>query len=289
MSELKRQEKDAIRESLQAYVAKYPSQTKAAGSLKNISVGTVSNILNGLYEKISDDMFRNVASQVKNINTPGWQIVETGAYQEITGVLSDAQRWRNVTWVVGEAGCGKSTTSRVYLQEHKEVFYILCSEDMKKGDFVREIARTVGIRTEGCNIREVWSLILDDIIQMDAPLLVFDEADKLTEPVFHYFVSLYNKLEEKCGVVFLSTDYIAKRISNGLKYRKPGYKEFYSRIGRKFYELEPTDARDVYAICTANGVTEKKDIDCVIKEAANCEFDLRRVKKSIHKVKRMSE
>lgn len=289
MSELKRQEKDAIRESLQAYVAKYPSQTKAAGSLKNISVGTVSNILNGLYEKISDDMFRNVASQVKNINTPGWQIVETGAYQEITGVLSDAQRWRNVTWVVGEAGCGKSTTSRVYLQEHKEVFYILCSEDMKKGDFVREIARTVGIRTEGCNIREVWSLILDDIIQMDAPLLVFDEADKLTEPVFHYFISLYNKLEEKCGVVFLSTDYIAKRISNGLKYQKPGYKEFYSRIGRKFYELEPTDANDVYTICTANGVTEKKDIDCVIKEAASCDFDLRRVKKSIHKVKRMSE
>ena len=289
MSNLKRQEKDAIRESLQAYVDKYPSQTKAAGSLKNISVGTVSNILNGLYEKIRDDMFRNVASQVKNINAPGWQIVETGAYQEITGVLADAQRWRNVTWVVGEAGCGKSTTSRVYLQEHKEVFYILCSEDMKKGDFVREIARTVGIRTEGCNIREVWSLILDDIIQMDAPLLVFDEADKLTEPVFHYFISLYNKLEEKCGVVFLSTDYIAKRISNGLKYRKPGYKEFYSRIGRKFYELEPTDARDVYAICTANGVTEKKDIDCVIKEAAGCEFDLRRVKKSIHKVKRMSE
>ena len=40
----------------------------------------------------------------------------------------------------------------------------------------------------------------------------------------HYFISLYNKLEEKCGVVFLSTDYIVKRISNGLKYQKPGYK-----------------------------------------------------------------
>lgn len=289
MSELTRKEKEAIRESLLAYVAKYPSQTKAAGSLKNISTGTVSNIVNGVYEKISDDMFRNVASQLGSMNPSGWQIVETGTYQEITEVLSDAQRWRNVTWIVGEAGCGKSTTARVYLQEHKEVFYILCSEDMKKGDFVREIARMVGIRTEGCNIREVWGLILDDIIQMDAPLLVFDEADKLTEPVFHYFISLYNKLEEKCGVVFLSTDYITKRVGNGLKYKKPGYKEFYSRIGRKFYELEPTEASDVYAICTANGVTEKKDIDAVIKESSVCEFDLRRVKKSIHKVRRMSE
>ena len=198
--EITMKEKDAISESLRAYVAKYPSQTKAAGSLKGVSVGTVSNILNGRYENISDEMFRNVASQVGGVSATGWQIVETGAYQEITAVLSDAQRWRNVTWVTGEAGCGKSTTARVYLQEHKEVFYILCSEDMKKGDFVREIARTVGIRTEGYNIREVWGLILDDIIQMDAPLLVFDEADKLTEPVFHYFISLYNKLEEKCGV-----------------------------------------------------------------------------------------
>ena len=271
--EITMKEKDAISESLRAYVAKYPSQTKAAGSLKGVSVGTVSNILNGRYENISDEMFRNVASQVGGVSATGW--------------LSDAQRWRNVTWVTGEAGCGKSTTARVYLQEHKEVFYILCSEDMKKGDFVREIARTVGIRTEGYNIREVWGLILDDIIQMDAPLLVFDEADKLTEPVFHYFISLYNKLEEKCGVVFLSTDYIAKRISNGLRYQKPGYKEFYSRIGRKFYELEPTDVNDVFAICSANGVTDKKNIDKVIKEASTCDFDLRRVRKSIHKVKRM--
>jgi DNA transposition AAA+ family ATPase len=282
-------EKKAISERLRAYVAKYPSQTKAAGSLKGVSVGTVSNILNGRFENISDEMFRNVASQVGGMGTPGWQIVETGAYQEITEVLSDAQRWRSVRWVTGEAGCGKSTTARVYLQDHKEVFYILCSEDMKKGDFVREIARTVGIRTEGCNIREVWGLILDDIIQMDAPLLVFDEADKLTEPVFHYFISLYNKLEEKCGVVFLSTDYIVKRISNGLKYQKPGYKEFFSRIGRKFFTLEPTDQNDVYIICTANGLTSRQDIDVVMKEAATCDYDLRRVKDSIHKVKRMSD
>lgn len=102
MSELKREDKDAISESLRAYVAKYPSQTKAAGSLKNTSVGTVSNILNGRYENISDEMFRNIASQVGSVNPTGWQIVETGAYQEITGVLADAQRWRNVTWVTGK-------------------------------------------------------------------------------------------------------------------------------------------------------------------------------------------
>lgn len=214
MESLSTKEKDAIREALRAYVAKYPSQNKAAGSLKNTSVGTISSIMNGKYENISDDMFRNIASQVGSGKAEtGWQIVETSAYQEISYALDDAQHWRNVTWVVGEAGCGKTTTARIYTEEHKEVFYILCSEDMKKGDFVREIAHKVGIRTDGHNIREIWGLILDDIIQMEAPLLIFDEADKLTEPVFHYFISLYNKLEDKSGIIFMSTDYIKSVLS----------------------------------------------------------------------------
>lgn len=290
MNELSTKEKDVIREALRTYVAKYPSQNKAAGSLKNTSVGTISSIMNGKYENISDEMFRNIASQVGcRSKDTGWQIVETSAYQEIRYALDDAQRWRNVTWVVGEAGCGKTTTARLYTEEHKEVFYILCSEDMKKGDFVREIAQKVGIKTDGHNIREIWGLILDDVIQMDAPLLIFDEADKLTEPVFHYFISLYNKLEDKSGIIFMSTDYIKKRIERGLRYRKPGYKEFFSRMGRKYFELEETSATDVYSICVANGLSDKKKIDEVIRDAEPCDFDLRRVKKAIHRAKRMNE
>ena len=45
--------------------------------------------------------------------------------------------------------------------------------------------------------------------------------------------------------------------------------------------------QDVYAICTANGLTERKDIEEVIAESDSCEFDLRRVKKSIHRIKRI--
>ena len=120
MNELSTKEKDVIREALRTYVAKYPSQNKAAGSLKNTSVGTISSIMNGKYENISDEMFRNIASQVGcRSKDTGWQIVETSAYQEIRYALDDAQRWRNVTWVVGEAGCGKTTTARLYTEEDK--------------------------------------------------------------------------------------------------------------------------------------------------------------------------
>ena len=287
MSKLTTNEKGQIQECLRLYVSKYPSQNKAAQSLTGTSSATVSSILQGKWENISDEMWRNLASQLGTTTTTDWQVVETKAFQEMTLVMKDAQAVRNVTWIVGEAGCGKTTTARLYATENSEVFYILCSEDMKKSDFIREIARRIGQRTEGYSIRELLDRIIDDLIQMQAPLLLFDEADKLPERVFHYFIDLYNRLEDKCGIVFLSTSYIKRRMTMGLRYSKCGYNEIHSRIGRKFYELEPTAPHDVYAVCMANGVTDKSRISEVVKDAEAYDFDLRRVKKNIHRVKVM--
>lgn len=47
---LTNEQKDEIRLLLQNYVARYPSQNKAANSLVGISAGTLSTILNGRYE-----------------------------------------------------------------------------------------------------------------------------------------------------------------------------------------------------------------------------------------------
>ena len=282
-------EKKSIVENLKRYVSKYPSQNKAAGSLQGISAGTLSSILNGNWKNISDMMWKKLSDQVKPSSsaTHGWNLVEVKSWQEIYYALTDAQKTNNVNWIVGEAGCGKTTTARTYAEQYKEVFYILCSEDIHKGEFVREIAQKIGIRSEGYSIRELWKQILANLIQMDAPLLIFDEADKLIESVFHYFINLYNVLEDRCGVIFMSTDYIERRIRNGLRYEKAGYKEFYSRIGRKYFELEQTSAQDVYSICVANGIQKRDEIDNIIKECETCDFDLRRVKKSIHRMKEM--
>lgn len=285
-------EKKIIVENLKSYVQRYPSQNKAAGSLEGISAGTLSSMINGNWSRISDAMWTKVAEQVKptgSSSATGWTIVETGAYQEISYAMQDAQEYMNVTWIVGEAGCGKTTTGRLYAEGHKEAFYILCSEDMLKGEFVRTIARKLGIRSEGYTVRELWQEIIESIIQMESPLIIFDEADKLPESVFQYFISMYNNLEDRCGVVFLSTDYIKRRISNGLRYGRKGYKEIFSRIGRKYFDLEPTSAQDVYAICMANGITKREEIDKIIKEGDGYDFDLRRVKKSVHRMKRVKE
>lgn len=281
-------QKRQICEALRLYVAKYPSQNKAAASLEGTSAGTVSTILAGKWDSVSDEMWRKIASQVDTQLSGEWQTVDTASAKEMAYAMADAQEWKNVTWVVGEAGCGKTTAARLYEREHGGAYYVLCSEDMKRSDFIRDIARKVGIRTDGMTIRDMLDSIIARLIQTDSPVLLFDEADKLTERVFHYFIDLYNRLEDKCGMVFFSTSYIKRRMQMGLRYDKKGYNEIHSRIGRKFFDLEKTSAQDVYAICVANGLTDRARIAEVVRDAEQYDFDLRRVRKGVHRVKMMN-
>ena len=283
-----KKEKDDIRLSLLEYVSLYPSQNRAAASLNGVSAPTVSSIINGKYDLISDDMWRNIAAQIAPTSkNRDWQIVETAPFQEIQIALSDAQEYKKVRWVVGDAGCGKTTGANYYARYNREVFVVLCDEDMRKSDFVREIARKVGFKSAGMRIRDILDTAIDMISKHDNPLLIFDEGDKLNDNVFHYFINIYNRLEGHCGIVFMSTSYIQNRIERGVNANKKGYNEIYSRIGRRFFELEPVGGQDVIAICRANGLEEVAAINKVIKACEKEDYDLRCVRGAIHTEKRV--
>lgn len=280
--------KEQVRSALIAYRSNYPTLNRAAESLQGVSSATVSQLCNGKYELISDEMFIRIASQI-GFAFDSWNLHEGKTFKEITFTLSDAQAYKNVTWIVGDAGCGKTTAAIEYRRTHRNVFYILCSEDMRRSDFVREIAKQVGAPTDTTNLRDMLENAISMISFLGNPLLVFDEGDKLTDSVFNYFISIYNRLEGHSGIVFLSTDYIKRRMEAGLRYNKKGYKEINSRIGRRFFDVSPTEQNDIYAICQANNLTDRSDIEEVLKDAKRSDNDLRRVKRCIHRQKRIIE
>lgn len=280
--------KEQVRSALIAYRSNYPTLNRAAESLQGVSSATVSQLCNGKYELISDEMFVRIATQI-GFAFDSWNLHEGKTFKEITFTLSDAQSYKNVTWIVGDAGCGKTTAAIEYRRTHRNVFYILCSEDMRRSDFVREIAKQVGAPTDTTNLRDMLENAISMISFLGNPLLVFDEGDKLTDSVFNYFISIYNRLEGHAGIVFLSTDYIKRRMEAGLRYNKKGYKEINSRIGRRFFDVSPTEENDIYAICQANNLTDRADIEEVLKDAKRSDNDLRRVKRCIHRQKRIIE
>lgn len=273
--------KNQIKKALEDLVARKGSQAKAAASLRGVSSATISLILSGKGDEVRESMWLNLQEQL--LDKKQMAVAETAIYNEMTTLLKSAQEDRLVMSLVANAGSGKTFTSKQYEVENKEVYRVACSEFWTKNDFVDELLRSLGESSDGYSKKERINRAIEVIKRKRNPLIIFDEFDKLNDNVWFFFITLYNELENKCGIVLLSTDYIRFRIEKGLRLNKRGYNEFWSRLGRRCIKLEPIAYEDIKAVCEANGISNSSAIEDIARDS---EGDLRRVARKIYSSKK---
>ena len=274
---MKQTEKEAIAAKLRTYVDSKESQNAAAKSLRGVSAATVSQILNGNWDLISDDMWRTLGNQI-GYDPRNWVVIETEGYRRMTQVLTDAQRHSLVMAVTGDAGCGKSQAIKVYAGCNRNVIALSCSEYWNRKEFLGELLQSLGTEPGGSTVADMMREAIRQLKRREGVLIVLDEADKLSDQVLHFFITIYNKLEDTVGIVLCATQYLKKRIERGVVNNRKGYKEIYSRIGRKFIPMPVVNRGDIKAVCTANGLEDRREIERIIDDADN---DLRRVKRLV--------
>ncbi len=274
---MKQTEKEAIAAKLRTYVDSKESQNAAAKSLRGVSAATVSQILNGNWDLISDDMWRTVGNQI-GYDPRNWVVIETEGHRRMTQVLTDAQRHSLVMAVTGDAGCGKSQAIKVYAGGNRNVIALSCSEYWNRKEFLGELLQSLGTEPGGSTVADMMREAIRQLKRREGVLIVLDEADKLSDQVLHFFITIYNKLEDTVGIVLCATQYLKKRIERGVVNNRKGYKEIYSRIGRKFIPMPVVNRGDIKAVCTANGLEDRREIERIIDDADN---DLRRVKRLV--------
>lgn len=269
--------REGIAVRLADYCANHESRNRAAESLE-VSSATVSNILNDKWEKISDEMWRLVAAKI-GYSAENWQLVETRNYKELTGMYRDAQTNSLVLSVTGDAGSGKTFTAKHYASTNKRVYLLCCNEFWNRKLFLAELLTVMGRDTSGYTVGEMMNEVVNGLKRVDTPLLILDEADKLSDQVLYFFITIYNQLEDELGIILQATNHLEKRLKRGVKLNKRGYNEIWSRVGRRCIELDGVCANDIAQICEANGVSGARTIDKII---ADSESDLRRVKRRVH-------
>lgn len=277
------EEKEMIRVRLGEYCEMKGSQKRAATSLVGVSPATVTQIVTGKWELINEKMWRSIAAQI-GVKQTRWNIVETRNYKALSDIFADAQENALVLAVCGEAGTGKSLTAAHYGAENPNVYVLACSEYWNRKTFLRELLRVMGKNPAGDTVGDMVDDVVMALKRRENPLIILDEADKLSDQVMFFFITFYNKLEDYCGIVLMATDYLEKKVRRGLRLNKKGYKEIYSRIGRRFMAMPGLSATDISDVCRANGVEGLREIETVKKD---CEGDLRRVKRKCHAFNRM--
>ena len=98
-------------------------------------------------------------------------------------------------------------------------------------DYMGEILRSMGRDNNGMSITEMINGITEILRMENDTVLIIDEADKLKDPLFIFFITLYNRLEDHTGLILTATNHIEKRIMKGLRLNRRGYQEIYSRFG----------------------------------------------------------
>lgn len=270
--------KQKIAEHLRNYVDRFDSQQRAANTLTNVSAATINHMINGKWELIREEMWRHVASQI-DYSEDTWQVVDTVNYRLLTDLLQNAQSHSNVLAIVDSAGSGKTQTLKHYAAKNKRAYLLRCSEYWNRKWFLLELLTAMGKDSGGFTVAEMMREVVIVLKAQDRPLIILDEADKLSDQVLYFFITLYNQLEDDCGIMLCATNYLSKRIKRGVANNKKGYTEIYSRMGRKFIQLKGVSSTDITKVCTANGISNRATIKQIIEDS---EYDLRRVKRLVH-------
>lgn len=276
-------QKYEIQHLLKQYVGSFQSQNKAAASLDNCSEATVISILKGVeaWKGIAESMWINVGKQVGAFKRKS-KMVETADFSTLILFYSLAKEEGATFYITGGAGYGKTYGAKWYSEANrtKNVYYLECAMYWNKKQFLSNLTQALGKSANGLSVGEMMELIVRELSRKHQPLIIFDEFDKLPDPVLTFFITLYNELNSLCGFVMQSTNHMQKRMLRGLRTNKTGYQEFYSRIGSKFIELTGTTADEVRELCNVNGITKEEEIRAIINEYAG---DLRRVERHLLK------
>lgn len=278
------EEKQKIANDLRDYVETQAggSRSKASRMLKKVSLTYISQILNGKWEAMSDDAWTNLRKQVSVSYAGEWVTVEdTVNYQKVKHFFEDARQNALTFGIISNAGYGKTQPGKV-LSNSRDTFLIRCNEYFNRRAFLTELLKQIGIEDSGYSISAIMQSILDAVRKIDRPLIIIDEADKLSDQVLYFFISLYNALEDQCGLVLMGAPYLQKRIEEGAKKNKKGYKEILSRLGGKFIKILPPPVADQRRILNANGIYDELTVTHIINDSDN---DLRRVRRLVRAFK----
>ena len=275
--------KKAISELVAMEVAKPGMSQVKWGTMHKMSGATVSNVVNGKWENIAVSMWQRIAAAVA-YKGRDWQAAPTRNYVAMQSWCRTAQQEGISLAVSHDSGAGKSFALEHYAKDNAEVYYIQCDEFWTKKLFLSNLCRALAIDPAHKTTPELADTIISTLRKGHKPLVILDEVDKLRDPLLMFFIALYNKLDGICGFVLVGAPYLSIAWERNARKDKRGFREIYSRVGRRFLAMKPIIRKDVELVCAANGVKDEAAINAIWNEVEK-DTDLRRVRREVEKLR----
>lgn len=202
-------------------------------------------------------MKKEVLQQEVN-SKKSWAIIETNNFRTVQKCCKNARERKMMTGIVGYTGAGKTTALENYHSSTPNTFLVTCNRAMRSKQFLGEILKSLGVNYIASDY-EMVKMVIEILNKKDCPLLIIDEASKLSPTALMYMQDIWDGIEDNAGIVLAGVEYLFDNMKKGAERNKIGMPEFYGRVESWKYLQEPSK-KEIEAICQNNGVTNPEDI-----------------------------
>jgi len=221
-----------------------------------VSPATISNIHTQQWDKINDVMLLKIRSYFKG--SKSWTIVKTSNFSAIQSQCDKARLDKMMIGIIGYSGSGKTTGLSHYFKQNANTYMVTCARAMRTKQFLAEILKALGVDYMASDYM-MTRRIITELNTKEAPLLIIDEASKLSQNALMYIQDIWDGVENNSGIVLSGVDYLLSNIEKWSNKGNIGMPEFFSRV-YSWVNLKKPTKKEIQSICNNNGLI---DIDSI--------------------------
>jgi hypothetical protein len=201
-----------------------------------------------------------------------WNPARTEVFEIIEEDILFCKQHAKAKICVDECGIGKTFTAKYLSKSLTNCFYVDASQGKTTLLFTQILAKAIGLPAMGKH-NELKEDIKCYLQMIDMPMVIIDEAGDLGQNTLQDIKEFWNATEGFCGWYLMGADGLKYIMERGMKNRKPGFKEIFSRFSDKYTTTVPLGKEDRIAfyrklvtdVLEAN-MADKSKMDEIVKK-----------------------
>jgi len=241
---MKNETKIAVMEALEQFMELHQVSANKVAAKTGISSSYISIMRSGATTikvrgkevEIQNKYYEQIASFCNfQLQKNYWAPRHTDQSTRILTTLEDAKEYGYTNVIIGEMGCGKTYTARLFGQNYPMDFFMVTvgSQDFIN-DMLNKLLAVLKIKTQVKSKSGRIGVIVNHLKNMKLkgmkPLIYFDESEYMKQSMLCSMKELYDHLNGVCGIVLGGTDQLTRNIDKLRKRNKEGIPQLYRRI-----------------------------------------------------------
>jgi len=173
-------------------------------------------------------------------NARQWNVARTAVFEVIEKQVMFCKEHSKGRIFVDDSAIGKTFTAKYLSRTLKNCFYVDASQAKGRQQFIRLIARVLGVEDRGRYV-DVKQDVKYYLSILEKPVVIIDEAGDLEYLAFMDIKELWNATEGVCGWYMMGADGLRAKIDRGIVAQKVGFREIFSRLSDAYGSAVPVE------------------------------------------------